>query len=259
MRHARLLAPRRRLRQGMRMRPVLLLLAMLVPGMALAEPCPSSSVQAIGLPATRAALEHGQPLRIVAFGSSSTEGAGASGPDRTYPAELEARLHAALPGARLTVLNRGKGGQEVPEMIARLDPDVLAERPTLVIWQAGANAVLRGMPAEEFHAILAAGIARLRASGADVLLMDSQRAPRILEAPGFERLDAAIRDLAAEARAPLFSRAALMRDWADHGTPHAEMLGPDGLHHNDRGYACVAEALARSILAAVAPPQVARR
>lgn len=226
-----------------------------IPGQA----CPPALPQTASLPVTRAALEHGRPLTIVAFGSSSTEGAGASGPDRAYPAALEARLHAGLPGAKLVVLNRGKGGQEVAEMLARLEADVLAARPTLVIWQAGANAVLRGMPPEEFRAALAGGIARVQAAGADVLLMDSQRAPRILDAPGFERLDAAIRDLAAETHAPLFSRAALMEAWQAAGTPHAEMLSPDGLHHNDRGYACVAEALARTILAAAGPPQVARR
>ena len=31
------------------------------------------------------------------------------------------------------------------------------------------------------------------------------------------------------------------------------MISPDGLHHNDRGYACVAEALARTIVAAAGP------
>src|ERR687889_329426 len=81
-------------------------------------------------------------------GGWARPGAGASGPERSYPAQLAARLSAALPGARLAVLNRGKGGQEVHEMMARLDGDVLAARPTLVIWQAGANAVLRGMPPE---------------------------------------------------------------------------------------------------------------
>lgn len=235
------------------------LLALLLPAPALAQPCPPAPTQAVSLPATRDALAHAAPVTIVAFGSSSTEGAGSSGPEQAYPAQLEARLRAALPGIPLTVLNRGKGGQEVHEMLARLEADVLSAHPTLVIWQAGANAVLQGMPPEEFRAALAGGIARVHAVGADVLLMDSQRAPRILQAPGFEKVDAAINDLAAETYAELFSRAALMRAWETAGTPAAEMLSPDGLHHNDRGYACVAEALARTVLAAIGPAQVARR
>ncbi|GGC30761.1 hypothetical protein GCM10011504_06200 [Siccirubricoccus deserti] len=211
------------------------------------------------LPRARAAVQAGRPLTIVAFGSSSTEGAGASDDAMTYPAQLQARLRQALPGLRVRILNRGKGGQEVGEMLARLDADVLAERPAIVIWQAGANAVLRGMAPESFSAAMAHGIARVRAAGAEVVLMDSQRAPRILSAPHYSRFDSALHDLALHARAPLFSRAALMRAWEEAGTPNAEMLSPDGLHHNDRGYACVAAALSRAMQDAVGPALIAHR
>jgi lysophospholipase L1-like esterase len=235
------------------MRRLATLLALLLPSLAAAQSCPPAPLQTVSLPATRGTVAHGAPLTIIAFGSSSTEGAASSGPDATYPAQLEARLRAALPGLPLVVLNRGKGGQEVHEMLARLEADVVAEHPALVIWQAGANAVLQGMPADEFRAALAGGIARLQDAGADVLLMDSQRAPRILQAPGFERLDAAMDGLAEATSAELFSRAALMRAWEAAGTPSADMISPDGLHHNDHGYACVAEALARTIVAAAGP------
>ena len=54
--------------------------------------------------------------------------------------------------------------------------------------------------------------------------------------------------VAAARSAPVFSRVELMRAWEAAGTPPREMLHSDGLHHNDRGYACVAEALASAIL-----------
>ena len=38
--------------------------------------------------------------------------------------------------------------------------------------------------------------------------------------------------------------------WAEAGLPAADVLSPDGLHHNDRGYACLAEALAGALLEA---------
>jgi hypothetical protein len=63
-----------------------------------APDCPPAPVEAVPLPASRAALRAGRPLTVVAFGSSSTEGAGASTPDHAYPARLEALLRAALPG-----------------------------------------------------------------------------------------------------------------------------------------------------------------
>ena len=52
---------------------------------------------------------------------------------------------------------------------------------------------------------------------------------------------------------------ALMRAWEATGTPYAAFLAPDGLHHNDRGYACLAAALARSIQDAVGPARIAGR
>jgi acyl-CoA thioesterase I len=219
-------------------------------------PCPEAAPQTLTLPATRSALRAGKPLTIIAFGSSSTEGAGATSPDRTYPAQLEAQLRAALPGRALRVLNRGIGGQEVTEMLARLQRDVIDSHPTLVIWQAGANAVLKGMDPELFRAALAGGLARLQAVGADVVLMDSQRAPRILASPRHPLFDTAMQDLATTQHLPLFSRAALMRDWNEAGVPNEAMLHPDGLHHNDRGYRCISAALAESIMRAVRPAPV---
>ena len=213
-----------------------------------APDCPPAPVEAVPLPASRAALRAGRPLTVVAFGSSSTEGAGASTPDHAYPARLEALLRAALPGRTVRVLNRGVGGQDAGEMLARLDADVLAERPHLVVWQVGANAALRGMDPQAFRAALADGLDRLRAIGADVVLMDSQLSPVVLSRPLHRRIAAELRGVAAARSAPVFSRVELMRAWEAAGTPPREMLHSDGLHHNDRGYACVAEALASAIL-----------
>jgi acyl-CoA thioesterase I len=231
------------------------------PATAGAADCPPVRVEAVPLPSSRAALDAERPLTIVALGSSSTEGAGASTPSHAYPARLEALLRAALPGRAVRVVNRGVGGQDVGEMLARLDADVLAERPDLVVWQAGANAALRGMAPETFRDTLADGVARLRANGTDVVLMDSQLAPVVLSRPLYPRLAAALREVAAARSVPVFSRAGLMRAWQAAGTAPLDMLHADGLHHNDRGYACLAEALAASILEGLraAAPMVAGR
>src|SRR5882757_882951 len=71
----------------------------------------------------------GDPIKIVAFGSSSTAGAGASSPDTAYPARLAVELRTLLPGHAITVVNRGISGEEVVDMLKRLDTDVLAEKP----------------------------------------------------------------------------------------------------------------------------------
>ena len=84
-----------------------------------------------------------KPVSIVAYGSSSTAGAGASAPGATYPSRLEAELKERFPRNSIKVFNRGVGGTEMPEMIARMDETLLLDKPDLVIWQLGTNSLLR--------------------------------------------------------------------------------------------------------------------
>src|ERR1044071_4669859 len=86
----------------------------------------------------RERITKGLPLKIVAIGSSSTFGTGASSPAASYPGRLEAELKAKLPGLPITVLNKGIGGEEANQMVARFDADVIDESPDLVLWQLGA-------------------------------------------------------------------------------------------------------------------------
>src|SRR5215212_4559806 len=173
--------------------------------------CPAAPLQTLDLPATRAAFVEGRQIVIVALGSSSTEGAGATAPDRAYPARLQALLRRLLPEANLVVLNRGKGGQTADEMLARIDADVLAASPTLVIWQDGANAALRDMDPATFERLVDTGMRRILASGADLVLMDNQLAPRILAAPRHTSYGDILAHEASVHRASLFSRSALMQ------------------------------------------------
>jgi lysophospholipase L1-like esterase len=91
-------------------------------------------------------LTAGDPIKIVAIGSSSTAGAGASSAATTYPARLSVELNQLMPRDSIAVLNRGINGQEVGEMLARLPDDVIREAPDLILWQVGTNAVLRNHP-----------------------------------------------------------------------------------------------------------------
>ncbi len=90
---------------------------------------------------------------------------------------------------------------------------------------------------------------RLEAAGIDVVLMDNQRSPAVLASPIHAAFDAALAEVAAQAGAGLFARGRLMELWQDEGYPYAGFIADDGIHHNDRGYACVARALAASIVA----------
>lgn len=104
------------------------------------------------------------------------------------------------------------------------------------------------MDPDQFRELVGAGVRRLHAAGIDVVLMDNQRSPMVLASPIHAKFDQALADIAAHVGAGLFARGRLMELWQDAGAPYAEFIADDGIHHNDRGYACLARALAGSIV-----------
>jgi lysophospholipase L1-like esterase len=229
---------------------------LLLPGTSRAgTSCPADpAMDALHLPHLHAAIAARTEGVIVALGSSSTAGAMASDSAHTYPAELQAALNKALPTAQFAVINRGIGGQDAPEELARLAADAIAVHPQLVIWQVGANGAMRHADPSEFHRMVEEGVDRLLKAGIDVILMDNQRSPKVLAAVEHIVLEDSLRHVAEKTGANLFSRSHLMDAWSDEGAKPGLFTASDGLHHNDLGYLCVSQALARQIAAAVGAP-----
>jgi acyl-CoA thioesterase I len=200
------------------------------------------------MPHVAARIAQGGTLTIVALGSSSTSGTGASRPNYTYPSRLAALLTARFPGVSVRVVNRGVAGEEAPAMAARIDRDVLSEHPDLVIWQVGTNGVLDEMEADKAGDVVRDGIARIKAAGADVMVMNPQYAPAVLQHAHYRDMLRALNAVANEEDVPLFPRFSLMRRWADDGSmPLNRMVGRDRLHMTDASYDCLARAIAASL------------
>jgi acyl-CoA thioesterase I len=202
---------------------------------------------------TAARLEQGKPVTIVALGSSSTYGVGASSSAASYPARLEALLRERFPNASLKVLNRGVNGEDAAEMLVRLDRDVIAAKPDLVLWQVGTNAILHNPVIDGQAALIRLGIERLKSTGADVVLIEPQYAPAVITKPQARRMVELIRARASEERVGVLRRFALMRSWYEsRHMSFADFVSPDGLHLNDWSYDCMARQLAGAIDAAAA-------
>jgi lysophospholipase L1-like esterase len=219
-------------------------------------PClpPKGGAKSMGsLPHVAGKLAAGQPVVIVAFGSSSTQGYGSSSPEFTYPNRLAMQLRRQYPAADITVLNRGKGGDDAPEMLKRLQGEVIDLHPDLVIWQVGTNAVLRNLDPDETAKLVEDGVAHIQASGSDVVLVDPQYSPRVTErGENASKMVKLLGKVAELRHVGIFPRFEVMRDWHERqAIPIDNFVISDGLHMNDWGYACFAQLLGDDIIASV--------
>lgn len=233
-------------------------------------PCSNKGVYLEGsLPGVAKKLAANQPVTIVAFGSSSTVGYGMTSPIFSYPYRLADQLRRKYPQSDITVLNRGIGGEDTPQMIKRLKIAVLDARPDIVIWQLGTNTVIKGDDAEfaSTGALVSDGIDKLKSMGADVVLIDPQYVPATAGEDTQEKARKMNRLLGSIAQAKhiaRFPRFAVMRNWHDGQKSFDNFVIKDGLHLNDWGYACFAQLLGDTIIETVgriqagieAPPDV---
>ena len=210
----------------------------------------SPALSGIGVALDRSVgrIDQGGPLIIVAMGSSSTLGVGASAPSMSYPSRLEGELRDRFPGLEIRVLNRGIGGQDVGEELNRLDRDVVAEHPDLVIWQVGTNAVLRRDDLAADEQLIRRGVSSMKEDGIDIVLMDLQYARRVLARPAWGEMERVIGEIAHSNHVGLFRRFEIMQEW-DHTQQlaPAAMIGPDGLHMTDASYGCLASQLGEAL------------
>src|SRR5215471_15823293 len=236
------------------------------------------------LPHLTESLQRGRRTKIVAIGSSSTAGEPSPVTGEIeiipYPARLELFLRKHHYGRMIDVLNRGLGGQEAPEELSRFECDVIGEKPALVIWQIGTNAVFHqpSYSYDDVQAAIATGLEWLAGFPTDVILMDLQYTRKIKEinddskanrhtSPdgtnmGFaDDIELRIATVAQRAGVNLFRRWALMKQWVADDVSIDDLTDPDDksyhLHMSEWATACVSRALFGAIEKAPPPPKPA--
>jgi lysophospholipase L1-like esterase len=216
------------------------------------------------LPNLAEAIEAASSVKIVALGSSTTAGEGGI---VAYPYRLEAVLRDKYANPRIDVINRGVGGEEAPKERDRLDRDVIVEKPRLVIWQIGTNAVWQSKqdnpPShDETIAALRQGIQRFGDEHSiDIVLMDPQYVPAMLtpvSRAATDRMVSAIADVSRADQVNLFRRFELMKGWHEVENISFDRIVDPGdntrLHDSDWTTRRLTEVLANLILARVPKP-----
>jgi acyl-CoA thioesterase I len=213
----------------------------------------AARIQPERLSRLRARLSDGGPLRLLAIGSSSTSGVGASSPAFAYPAQLEQRLRRRFPLQQIAVINAGVAGETAAATLARLPRELAAERPDLTLWQLGTNDALNlAVDEKTFASQIERGVDLIEANGGDLIVVDPQFYPAAADPARYERFVALIDAAARRRRVNLFSRFRLMQYWRGVGAlADKPATAPDGLHMNDHGYACLAGLIEESLAAAL--------
>jgi acyl-CoA thioesterase-1 len=177
-----------------------------------------------------AAAQAQQPIKLLVFGDSLVAGY-ALPPDAAYPAQLEKALKAK--GVNATVMNAGVSGDTTAAAASRLDW-ALADKPTHVIVELGANDMLRGLAPEQARTNLDAILTKLKQANLPVMLMGMLAAPN-LGADYGRRFNSIYPDLAAKHGVPLYPF------FLDGVAGEAKLNLSDGIHPTGEGVGIMVE------------------
>jgi lysophospholipase L1-like esterase len=206
------------------------------------------------------ALAAKQKLTILAIGSSSTEGVGASTPLNAYPAQMQRLLSRVLKPLQtdFEVVNRGVGGERAAETALRLRAEVERLQPGLVLWQVGTNDALGRISVEAFSATVRSTIAWAKSRNVEIVLVGLQFTPTVAKDDHYHAIKAAIARIAEDEGILLVRRYDAMQFLASNGR-RPDMLASDRFHLNDLGYRCMAEHVARAIVSNLYLPKTDRK
>jgi lysophospholipase L1-like esterase len=199
------------------------------------------------------ALKKGE--RIVFLGDSITAGGVAAKGYVTLIKNTLAEKHKDL---GIEIIGAGISGNKVPDLQKRLDKDVLAKKPTLVVIYIGINDVwhgerdpARGTPKDKFESGLTEIIGKIHDAGARVVLCT----PSVIgeKKGGANSLDAKLdeyaeisRKVAKDTKSQLSDLRKAFADYLAKNNPENKesgILTGDRVHLNDAGNKLVAETI----------------
>jgi acyl-CoA thioesterase I len=211
-----------------------------------------SPIHASVLQRVSEALRAARAVRILAIGSSSTAGVGASSWSHTYVARLEIDLEDAINGSDFEVVGHGLSGELAQGAADRMKREVEDVKPDLVIWQVGTNDAMRHVAMDGFKNCLRKTLAWLNEQKIDVILINPQYGDTLIKDAYYQEVVTAIADIAREMQVPLVDRFGAMRKLQHERGAHFD-LSADDLHMNDEGYRHLAMRVAATIIAALPP------
>jgi lysophospholipase L1-like esterase len=206
--------------------------------------------EADDLAAKKVVLKKGD--RIIFFGDSLTELAGKEAPpkfvSKGYVRIVREKLQQAYKDLDLEVDWVATGGHTVPDLLKRVDRDVIEKKPTIVVIQIGCNDARR-IPKETFQKSLEELIDRLQKAGITVVQctltsVGEKHDGTNKDDAKLEEFAAIEREVAKAKKVPLNDlRRAFVEHWKKNNADNkgSGILTYDGNHFNQQGHDFVAE------------------
>lgn len=202
-------------------------------------------MKALALIPLLAGAAQAQPVTLLAFGDSLTQGYGLTQTEGFVP-QLETWLRAH--GAEVTVINGGVSGDTTAGGAARIAWS-LTDQIDGVIVALGGNDLLRGIAPEETRANLDAILAEIGARHLPALLVGMEATGNFGQAYKAQ-FDAIYPALASAHEVPLFARFLQgLVDVGDQAKVLREDLQPDATHPNAAGVKLVVQRMGPAVLA----------
>jgi acyl-CoA thioesterase I len=211
-----------------------------VPANDIASPAPLANIAAL--------LQKSRTIHILAIGSSSTRGIGASSRVKSYPAQFGAILEKALKDVDVEIVNRGVPGEVAAMTADRIHSEVALSKPDLVLWQLGTNDALSRVSPEEFEQTVRDTVEWLKGDGIDVVLVGLQYSSRVAKDSNYFAIREILHKIAADENI-LYVRRYDAMQYIAMTRANLQLLSSDNFHLNDLGYQCMAEHVARAIIA----------
>jgi len=189
---------------------------------------------------------------IIFFGDSLTALAGQEAPKeqvtKGYVRIVRDKLDETHADKKIKVDWVATGGHTVPDLLKRVDKDVIAKKPTIVVIQIGCNDARR-IPKETFKAGLEELIDKLRAAGIQVVQcsltsVGEKHDGTNKDDPKLDEFAQVEREVAAAKKVPLNDlRKAFLEHWKKNNPDNKPngVLTYDGNHFNQSGHQFVAE------------------
>lgn len=189
----------------------------------------------------------GKAVTLAVIGGSITEGAAASSPSKRWANLVQAWWTKTFPASTATLVNAGIGATCSDYGCLRVDRDVLAKNPDLVIVEYGVNDNGGGVDAfGDTYEGLVRKLLNAPGKPAVMLLFLMQYQPSSMSSEDWQSVIGAHYSLPMvsyfDAIAPELSAGRML--WQD--------LSPDGIHPNDTGHGYIGQFLAKTLDTALA-------